>query len=75
VIATDVGGTREISDESDLVLVRAKEVDELFNAIKVCLVKYREIQGISYEKVRDKFDWKKSVEKYVQLYISFNIFS
>jgi glycosyltransferase involved in cell wall biosynthesis len=70
VIATDVGGTREISDESDLVLVRAKEVEELVKTIENVLPRMKELQGLSTESVRKKFSWERNVGKYVKVYVT-----
>jgi glycosyltransferase involved in cell wall biosynthesis len=68
VIATDVGGTREISDKADLLLVEAKNVQQLVKAIEEVVPKVEVLKGISYESVREKFDWDKNMEKYIQVY-------
>jgi glycosyltransferase involved in cell wall biosynthesis len=43
VVATRVGGTSEISDQKDLVLVRPGEVQELADALRFAIDNYEHI--------------------------------
>lgn len=68
VVATDVGGTKEISNKADLILVEAKDVDGLAEAIEGVLEKMNELRGLSYEGVKERFDWERSIRGYVDVY-------
>lgn len=68
VVATDVWGTREISDQEDLILVPAGSVEALKLGIKRAIENYRSFQGRSFDEVRERFDWGKGVECYQALY-------
>ena len=64
VVATDVGGTKEISDKDDLILVKSGEVKDLQKALEYALQNHKKLSGLSYVSVKKKFDWTKNVEKY-----------
>lgn len=68
VIATDVGGTKEISDKKDLILVEPRNVEMLAEMIEKTLLKVKRLQGLSWESVQEKFDWECSVKGYVKVY-------
>lgn len=71
VVATDVGGTKEISDHKDLVLVKPGEVKDLQKGLEYALQNHKKISGLSYVSVKEKFDWIRSVEKYYGVYTCF----
>ncbi len=71
VVATDVGGTKEISDHKDLVLVKPGEVKDLQKGLEYALQNHKKISGLSYASVKEKFDWIRSVEKYYGVYTCF----
>ena len=68
VVATDVGGTAEISDQKDLVLVHPGDVQELADAIRFAIDNYTKVSWLSYEEVHKKFSPRESVEKYYKEY-------
>ncbi|HRX64254.1 MAG TPA: glycosyltransferase family 4 protein [Candidatus Absconditabacterales bacterium] len=64
VVATDVGGTKEISNEKDLILSKKGEVEDLKNKLECSIKSHNKYIGLSYKYVRDNFSWDKSIEKY-----------
>lgn len=67
VIATNVGGTSEISSFGDLVLVSPWDIKGLSMVMKEVVKKYFELQGKSYTHMRETFSWEKSLEKLYEL--------
>lgn len=65
VVATDVGGTREISDQDDLILVHdtipsiKKWLEQAFDSL--------DKSGDSYEVVKERFGVRESIEKYLDI--------
>lgn len=70
VVATDVGGTAEISDQKDLILVKSGDVIDLQRWLELAISDYKKLQWLSYAQVKETFDWKMSVEMYHGLYLS-----
>lgn len=72
IIATDVGGTREIiTDKKSGFLVGPKDV----NTLRECLEKLiadeelrKQLSDSAYEEVKNKFSWNNSIEKYINLF-------
>ncbi len=62
VIASDVWGTREISQENDLILFPAGDIATLGNTMKKTLNDYDMLSWKSYDYLQKNFSWKKSVE-------------
>lgn len=65
VIATDVGGTREISDAEDLILVPAGDSQELLEQLLVAFERLDK-SGLSYEGVKEKFGVENAIKKYIE---------
>lgn len=70
VVATDVGGTSEISDQKDLILVKPGNVSDLQKGLEYAIKNCKKLQWLSYDDVYEKFDSKKSVKKYYEVYLS-----
>lgn len=68
VVATDVGGTKEISDFDDLIIVEKWNKDSLQQWIIQALDTYISVSWKSYQSVLKKFDWKENIKKYFNLY-------
>lgn len=72
IIATDVGGTREIIENKvGGVLVQPKNVAQLKKAI-VNLLEDNELRKImsenAFDSVKQKFDWEYSIKKYINIF-------
>lgn len=67
VVATDVGGTREVSDEDDLLIVKSKNIQDLASGIRTALAKTAN-SGDSYKSVQEKFSVQKAIDTYCRLY-------
>ncbi|MDD3868750.1 MAG: glycosyltransferase family 4 protein, partial [Candidatus Absconditabacteria bacterium] len=68
VVATDVGGTREISEKDDLILVQPKSAEDIEKALLSILQNYSDLQGLSFEDIKEDFSWEKNVDAYFVLY-------
>ncbi|MDD2537649.1 MAG: glycosyltransferase family 4 protein [Candidatus Absconditabacteria bacterium] len=68
VIATDVGGTREISRKDDLILVQPKSAEQLREAITPLLNNCSNLQGLSFQGIKENFSWEKNVSEYFKIY-------
>lgn len=68
VIATEVWGTREISQGEDLILVAPGSKDALKEGILQALRLHKHSYHPSSAQVRAKFDWKRGVEAYFNCY-------
>ncbi|MBP9779292.1 glycosyltransferase family 4 protein [Candidatus Gracilibacteria bacterium] len=64
VIATDVGGTKEISEKEDLTIIPQDDVNALVTALEGAMIDYSEKSGQSYELVRKRFDWQENIQSY-----------
>lgn len=69
VVATNVGWTAEISEEKDLILIEKWSQKELEKWLEFAILNYKELKWLSYNYVKDHFDWNKSIEEY------FNVFN
>ena len=67
VVATDVWGTKEISDKSDFILVQPSSRDSLLLGIRKALTKLN-AHWLSADAVREKFSRKKRILQYANLY-------
>lgn len=67
VVATDVWGTREISDKSDFILVQPDNPDALIRGIRQALIQL-DARWLSADTVREKFLRKKRILQYADLY-------
>ena len=63
VIASDVWGTNEISNKEDLILFKAWDKKELEEKIKFSIKNYEILKWLSFENVKEKFDWDKNILK------------
>lgn len=70
VVGTDVGGTKEISDLDDLIIVEKWNKESLQQWIIQALETYVSVSWKSYQSVLMKFDWKENIKKYFNLYNS-----
>lgn len=64
VVATDVGGTKEISTQKDLVLIKSWSQVALTSWIKVAIKNYVNLVWLSKDLVLNRFNWDSSIEKY-----------
>ncbi|MDD3144496.1 MAG: glycosyltransferase family 4 protein [Candidatus Gracilibacteria bacterium] len=60
-IASNVGGTSEISDKSDLILFEAGNKDELGKKILQVLENYNDLKGISKNEIEKRFKREESI--------------
>ena len=67
VVATDVWGTREISDKSDFILVQPDDPDALIRGIRKAFIQL-DAHWVSTDMVREKFSRKKRILQYADLY-------
>lgn len=67
-VATDVGGTKEIADGEDFIVVEHWNVEALKGGLNQALVLVWKANWASYEQVRERFDWKRWVEEYLEIY-------
>ena len=67
VVATDVWGTREISDKSDFILVQPDDPNALIHGIRKALTQL-DLCWLSADMVREKFSRKKRILQYADLY-------
>lgn len=76
IIATNVGGTPEIiSGKNDGFLIEPKNIDLSKERLELLIkdAKLREEFGHNaYEEVKNKFDWNKSVDKYLEIFKNIN---
>jgi len=67
IVATDVGGSREILSDNAGIFVKPKDVDALEMSLNYLVADKKARESLSknaYSEVRGKFDWKKSIFKY-----------
>lgn len=70
VIATDVWGTKEISESNDLIIVEKWNISSIEKWLEEAILNYKEIRWKSGEMVKEKFDWNENIKKYFILYNS-----
>ncbi len=68
VVATDVGGTKEISDKQDLIIVNKWNISDLQKGLEQAITNLENIRWLSHNTVKDTFNWKTSIWKYVEIY-------
>ncbi len=72
VIATDVGGTKELVNSSNGIIVEKESVNDIYNALEK-LYSNRELvkdMGIESRKKAEDMSWEKMGESYLRLYNS-----
>ena len=67
-VATDVGWTREIADGEDFIVVEPRNVKALQHGLNQALALIWKVYWASYEQVRERFNWKRWVEEYLEIY-------
>lgn len=67
-VATDVGWTREIADGEDFIVVDPWNVKSLKHGLNQALALVWKVHWASYDEVRERFDWKRGVEEYLEIY-------
>ncbi|MBB1557370.1 MAG: glycosyltransferase family 4 protein [candidate division SR1 bacterium] len=67
-VATGVGGTREIADGEDFIVVEPGSVEALKGALNQALALVGKANGASYQQVRERFGWKRGVGEYLENY-------
>lgn len=68
IVATDVGGTPEISDKSDLILVKKWDINSLQKWLEYAINNYKTLTWLSYDYVKSHFDWNSSIQQYHNVY-------
>lgn len=68
VVATNVWGTREISDQKDLILVEAGNSKRLAEKLEYAIEQHKSLQWLSESHIKEKFNWEKAAEKYANVY-------
>lgn len=68
VIATNVWWTREISDKQDLILFNSWDTWKLTEKLEFAINNYKDLSWLSYNSVKEKFDWNNSIGKYHKVY-------
>ena len=67
-VATDVGGTSEIADKEDFIVVEPWDVEALKKGLNQALPLIWKANWASYQQVRERFGWKRGVEEYLEIY-------
>ena len=67
-VATDVGWTREIADGEDFILVDPWDLEALKRGLNQALVLVWKVNWVSYQQVRERFDWKRGAHEYLEIY-------
>lgn len=67
-VATHVGGTKEIADGEDFIVVEPWNIEALKGALNQALALIWKANWASYEQVRERFGWKRGVEEYLEIY-------
>ncbi len=68
VVATNVGGTKEISDKNDLIIVEKWNIESIQNGLEIAISDYKNRTWKSYNFVKEIFDWSENIKKYFSLY-------
>jgi glycosyltransferase involved in cell wall biosynthesis len=69
VVATDVGGTTEISDKDDLILIPSGNIDALHTALLDAIKDYDILHDLSRASVTKYFDWQERIKPYYSYYL------
>ena len=67
-VATGVGGTREIADGEDFIVVEPWSVEALKGALNRALALVWKANWASYQQVRERFGWERGVGEYLENY-------
>ena len=67
-VASNVGGTREIADGEDFIVVEPWSIETLKGGLNQALALVWKENWASYEQVRERFNWKRWVEEYLEIY-------
>jgi len=67
VVATDVGGTKEISDQEDLILCQKGSVQSLKQWLEKAFQNHKKLQWLSQKTVQEKFNREKNIQKYYKI--------
>nr|MDD3719883.1 glycosyltransferase family 4 protein [Candidatus Gracilibacteria bacterium] len=70
VVATDVGGTKEISNKDDLIIIEKGKKSELKKGLEKAILNYKVLGGKSSAYVKEKFNWDIVIDNYFNLYKS-----
>lgn len=68
VVATNVWWTPEISKEKDLILVNPWDKNKLQKGLEDAIKNHAKLKWLSYNSVKNHFDWNKNIEKYYNVY-------
>ncbi len=68
VVATDVGGTIEISKHDDLIIAEPGNVENLSQKIAFAIEHHHHLHGLSKSSVSAKFDAHESMRRFVTIY-------
>lgn len=68
LVATDVWGTKEISNLWDLIIVEKGNLENIQNGVEKAILHYKDLRWLSANFVRKKFDWDTVIEQYFYLY-------
>jgi len=71
VVATDVGGTKEISNKKDLILIKKWDQKAIEDNLEITLKEYKKTSWLSYDIVKKNFDWEYNIWKYIEIYKSY----
>lgn len=67
VVATDVGGTREITNQDDLILIPAGDEQACARALVEALDQYQHLAGLSTQEVYDRFVPEATIRQYREM--------
>lgn len=67
VVATDVGGTKEITNKEDVILIPANDEEDCATALVQALEQYQDRAGLSLQFVRSRFSPETSLDQYREL--------
>lgn len=68
VVATDVGGTTEISSREDLIIAEPGNTDDLKEKLRFAIENHDRLHGLSKNEVLEKFDAHESMRRFVAVY-------
>ncbi len=68
VVATNAWGTSEISQKDDLIIIDKWGLNSLEKWLKRALLNYKDISWISFEIIKNDFNWDENIKKYFSLY-------
>ena len=67
-VATHVGWTREIADGEDFILVDPWDLEALKRGLNQALVLVWKVNWASSQQVRERFNWKRGAQEYLEIY-------